>query len=231
MKTVAALALSIMVAVLMFAPSVHAGTTNTVTVSDAKDDLRMATWANMRGKGAYHNIFGDRLGNFWPANSPVGKADYLDVREASISKQEDTFVVTMTMWCDDLNAEVEMPIGKQDKQIAYIFIWKNLDTGTVYGVHFEWLNSKWDTWGNIWFDGVPTQWVDFTWSVTGATITLCFNKNQIGNPSSIAWGYEVLIDIYFTSGRDPYHVGGCFFVDFPDSFTSGGSFWATWPAP
>ena len=218
MKTVAALALSIMVAVLIFAPSVHAGTTNTVTVSDAKDDLRINFSSVMSGKGAYHNIFGDQCGNFWPANSPVGKADYLDVREASISKQEDTFVVTMTMWCDDLNAEVEMPIGKQDRQIAWIFVWKNLDTDTVYGVHFEWLNGKWETWGNVWSGDAPTPWVDFTWDVTGATITLRFNENQIGNPSSIDWDYVVLFDLYFTSGRNPFHAGGWFCVDWPDSY-------------
>lgn len=194
----------------MLAQPVLAEGSNTVTVSDDRNDL-------VKMGAAFQ---GARIVKEWPVNSPVAYADYLDVKEASVSKQGDTFVVTMTLWCEDLIAEVRMPIGSQHgKQIAWYLQFISLDDESSYQV-------------GVWWNGNEMlsldMRTDFTWSITGATITMCFDKDMMGNPSSIQWRYFVLLCIA------PVYLptwGGYWLVDLPDCYswpTNRG--YAIWPA-
>jgi hypothetical protein len=157
-----------MVAVIMLAQPMVAGQPNNkITLADGQGDLTKydATYV-VASLGA---------AKLWPANSPVQKADYLDVREASIEKQGDTFVLTMTMWCGDLLADVEMPIGAQHgKQIAWIHYFINLKDGSDYEIGVWWDGSR-----MLPLDLSP----DLTWSIIpgSATITMSFNEQEKSN--------------------------------------------------
>jgi len=208
LRTVAT-AFSLIIALFMLAQPVLAEESNTVTVSDDRNDL-------VKMGAAFQ---GARIVKEWPVNSPVAYADCLDAKEASVSKQGDTFVVTMTMWCEDLIAEVRMPIGSQHgKQIAWYLEFIGADKSS-YSV-------------GVWWDGnkmLPLDWrTDFTWSVTGATITMCFNEAMMGDTSSIEWRYFVYLCL---APVGVYTWGGYWIVDVPAGYswpTNRG--YATWPA-
>jgi len=197
------------VAALMLAQPVLAGkTANTVMVSDVKGDLSKLYLPN--GGAAP-----------WPENSPVGQADYMDIKEVSISKQTDTFVLTMTMWCKDLLAElVAMPKGTNMLTWCH-FLDTNLDGRYDFVIALGWDGSTFYSWnvkiGNPSIDLDPP-----TWCITGATITLRVDANAIGNPSSLAlWS---VTRVYWS----PFELnifGGWFNVDIPDTWQS-----TVWPA-
>jgi len=209
LRTVAT-AFSVVIALLMFAQPVLAEESNTVTVSDVKNDLVMMGVVFQQ----------TTMIKEWPDKSPVAYADYLDVKEASVSKQGDTFVVTMTMWCKDLLAEVRMPIGSQHgKQIAW---W----------LEFVSVVDKSSCYAGVWWNGNEMLPLDLSpnviWSVEGATITMRFNEDMLGDTSSIQWRYFVMLCL---APVGVYTWGGYWRVDLPDCYswpTNRG--YALWPA-
>lgn len=205
--------LSMMVAALMLAQPVLAGKDNTITLSDAKDDLHK--WWFARGVSGNY-------GAPWPDNSPIGSADFLDVKEASISKQKGTFVLTMTMWCDDLMAELALPPGVKEVFWAHDFD-INFDGWLEYAIAVAWNESTfYERTYNMGTD-IP---IEFTWSITGATITMYLDASIIGDPSSLAWDYRTQPE---WSPVELYVYGGYWNVDIPDCYTSGSTY-TIWPA-
>ena len=201
LRSVAA-ALSLVVAVLLLAQPVLAGKSNTVTVSDAKDDLKMMyfTYAND--------------GPSWPDNSPIELADCLDVKEASISKQKDSFVLTMTMWCDDLSEDLCLPPGVS--QIGWGFGFdtdSDLYSDVFVGVLYD---------GCTVYNPSPTG---ISWTIAGATIKMSIDEDVIGDPSTIAWNYYVMV---WWAPRDLMTWGGWWTVDYIDSWKV--TEFAFWPA-
>ena len=211
MKAVA-VGLSVMVAALMLAQPVLAGKTNTITLSDAKDDLHK--WWGARGVSGNY-------GAPWPDNSPIGNADFLDVKEASISKQKSTFVLTMTMWCDDLMADLALPPGVKEVFWAHGFD-TNFDGWDEYIIAVAWNQSTF--YERTYNDGTDIP-IEFTWSITGATITMYLDADKIGNPSSFGWWYRTQAE---WSPVELYVYGGYWDVDRPDSYPV--SVYAIWPA-
>jgi len=206
-----------MIASLFLAqPVLGQGTSNKVTSSDAESDLRICSFHNA-GYAAWGPAFGG-LGPPWPAKSPVGKAAYLDIKEASIEKQGDTFVLMMTMWCNDLMAQVDLPLRERGGLAIWEFSLINVDP--FY--HWE-LGLCWDG-SNMLPFGFPT---DFTWSITVATITISFDEDQMGDPSSLEWGYCTILCL--SPPQKPI-TGGFWWVDLPDCIAAGGSPWLSWPA-
>ena len=212
MRAVAA-TLSMLLVVLMLAQPVLAGkSSNMVTLVDAEHDL-MKYNANFM-------YYGLGVCQPWPVNSPVQTAEYLDMEGASIEKQRDTFVLTLTMYCDDLLADVEMPIGgEQNPQIAWTHYLVNLDDGSDYLIGVWWDGSKMSP-----LDLCP----DLKWEMTAAdTITMWIDEDMMGDPSSIAWSPGVLLDVA------PVWLptfGGWWWVDMPDNYVGGDSGYYFWPA-
>ncbi|HEX9908368.1 MAG TPA: hypothetical protein VGB78_07900 [Thermoplasmata archaeon] len=200
LRTVAAL--SVFVAALMLAQPVLAGKANTVTVTDAKDDLKKMYFLNAN------------YGPSWPDNSPIELAECLDVKEASISKQKDTFVLTMTMWCNDLLADLYLPPGTS--QIGWGF---GFDTDSDYYS---------DVFIGVLYDGCTVYNPDPTelsWKIAGATIEMSFDEDIIGDPATIAWNYYVMV---WWAPRDLLTWGGWWAVDYTDSWLD--TKFAFWPA-
>lgn len=205
MKAIAA-ALSILIAVLMLAQPVLAGeTSNKLTIPDVQGDLKKQYFVAM-ALGLYGNT--GNLGPSWPDNSPIGKAGYLDVREATIEKLDDgTFEVTMTMWCTDLLAELTLTPGT--KRIAYVPVFDtDLDGYFDYHIAVAYEGSTPFHAGDF----------DFASSITGAKITMWFDEDRIGNPSSLGFAYIVVV-WWAPPSINPW--GGCWNVDIRDSWTEG----------
>jgi len=211
LRAVAAVFSALIACLMLAQPVLGEETNNKITLGDAQGDLMKynANYAFMLLGAAKP----------WPGSSPVQKATYLDMKEVSLEKQGDTFVATMTLRCDDLLANVEMPIGSQHgKQIAWFHSIINLDDGIEY-MDFVW----WDGSQMLTGDFCP----DLVWSIEGATITMLIDEEMLGNPSSVAWGYGVLLCLA------PLGVptwGGCWFVDMPDTYVGGQSGYTIWPA-
>jgi len=197
----------------MLAQPVLAGkSSNMVALDDARDDLTKYN--------AQFINFGLGVCMPWPANSPVQTAEYLDMEGASIEKQGHTLVLTLTVYCDDLLADVEMPIGAQHgKQIAWLHYLINLDDGSDYLIGVWWDGSK-----MLPLDLCP----DLRWDMTAAdTITMWIDEDMIGAPSSIAWFPGVLLCVA------PVYLptwGGAWWVDVPDSYVGGDTGYTIWPA-
>ena len=207
-----AVAFSTLIVVLMLAQPVLAGkTSNMVTLVDAEHDL-MKCSANFM-------YYGLGVCMPWPADSPVQTAEYLDMAGASIEKQKDTFVLTLTVYCDDLLADVEMPIGaEQNQQIAWAYYLVNLDDGSDYMI-------------GVWWDGsqmLPLDLCpDLIWSAEGPTITMWLDEDMIGDPSSLALSPGILLCLA------PCWLptfGGWWWVDMPDNYVGGDSGYYFWPA-
>ena len=210
MKAVVA-AFSMVVAVLMLAQPVLAGKmVNTVTMGDVQGDL-----ANIRlpnGKTAS-----------WGDNSPIGQADYLDIKEVSISKQKGTFVFTMTMYCTDLLTEAALVPGTNAMGWAH-FLDTDLDGDrdfllgvAFYGNELEPFLTAYDPTPN---DPIELEAPEAT--IMGATITWYVDADTLGNPSGLRSTFLTSVD-WSPPWQNIY--GGCPFVDMSDDFQG-----ISWPA-
>ncbi len=203
-----AVAFSIVVAVLMLAQPVLAGkTTNTVTVKDDRYDL---------SKLYLYNDFNVP----WPDNSPIGQADYLDIKEVSVSKQKGDFVLTMTMYCEDLLTEVALTPGTNGMGWVH-FLDTNLDGSRDYMVAVAWYGNGFVPLLSR-YDPAPIDLDPPEMSITGATFAWYVDADTIGNPSSLSSTFCVIVD-FSPHWQNIY--GGVFWVDISDTFEP-----MVWPA-
>ena len=210
MKAVVA-AFSIVVAVLMLAQPVLAGkTVNTVTKGDVQGDL-----ANIRlpnGKTAS-----------WGDNSPIGQADYLDIKEVSISKQKGTFVFTMTMYCTDLLTEVALVPGMKGMGWVH-FLDTDLDGDRDFMLGVAFYGNELIPFLTA-FDPTPIDPIELDppeTTIVGATITWHVDADSLGNPSSMKSTFCVIVDFSPTWQNI---IGGVWWVDLSDDFQG-----ISWPA-
>jgi len=200
--------LSILVAALMLAQPALAGkTADMVSVSDVSGDLNKLYLYN--GKTAP-----------WPDNSPIGQADYLDIKEVSISKQKGTFVLTMTMYCDDLLADVALTPGTNAMGWVH-FLDTNLDGSSDFMLCVAWYGNGFESCLTV-LGPTPIDLEPPRMSIAGATFTQYVDADMIGNPSSIASTFCVIVD-FSPHWQNIY--GGVFWVDISDSFEP-----LVWPA-
>jgi hypothetical protein len=205
LRAVVAATISILIAGIMLAQPALAGRANTVTVCDPEDDLVKI------GTGGGPNLYAP-----WPEGSPINQAEFLDVKEATISKVKDTFVLTMTMYCDDLLADLALPPGTQ------LILWGHALDTDLDGIAEFAIGVAYD--GSAFFKmrySAEGAAIDFEWSICGPTITMHIDEDMIGDPSEAKWHFIMQVQ-----WSPPFAVGGWWNVDRMED-PSG---YAVWPA-
>jgi hypothetical protein len=144
----------------------------------------------------------------------------VDVKQVSVSKQKDTFVLTMTMWCGDLLSELALPPGTN--QIKWGF---GINTDFDYDSEF-FLGAFYD--GSTLYPEAGTAAGDsfeIGLSVAGPTLVVTLDEDLIGDPASFAWNYFVIVS---WSPPELMTWGGWWTVDNIDTWMD--TVWAYWPA-